>query len=199
MKFILGKKLEMTQIFQGEKVVPVTLVQAGPCVVTQVKRKDKDGYEAVQVGFEKKKENKVKKSEKGKGYKYLRECRGLTSTSEGGVKVGDEIKVDVFEEGDIVKVSGVSKGKGFQGAVKRWGFSGRNRTHGVKHEHRTLGSVGATGPGRVLPGKKMPGRMGAERVTVKNLKIAKVDKDNNLVALKGAVPGRKGTLIEIKG
>lgn len=185
----------MTQVFEGEKVTPVTLVQAGPCVVTQIKQKDKDGYEAVQIGFEKKKENKIKKSEKGKGYKYLKEFRGEL----GEMKVGDEIDVSVFEEGDIVKVAGVSKGKGFQGAVKRWGFAGKSRTHGVKHEHRTLGSVGATGPARVLPGKKMPGQMGAERVTVKNLKVVKIDKENNLIALKGAIPGRKGTLIEIRG
>ena len=184
----------MTQIFENGKVVPVTLIAAGPCFVTQVKVKDKDGYDAVQAGFEKKKINKIKKSEKGKEYKFLKEFRGEA----GGLKVSDEINVSVFQVGDKVKVSGISKGKGFQGAVKRWGFHGRNATHGVKHEHRTLGSVGSTDAARVFPGKKMPGRMGAERVSVKNLTIAKIDVENNLIALKGAVPGRRGTLLEIK-
>ena len=185
----------MSQIFEGEEVIPITLIEAGPCVVTQIKTKEKDGYSAVVVGFEKKKENKIKKSENGKGYKYLKEFQPEPIE----LKVGDEINVSVFEKGDVVKVAGISKGKGFQGAVKRWGFHGRNRTHGVKHDHRTLGSVGATGPARVFLGKKMPGHMGADRVTVKNLKIAKIDKVNNLIAIKGAVPGRKGTLIEIRG
>lgn len=198
MKFIVGKKLEMTQIFEGEEVIPITLVEAGPCVVTQVKTKDKDGYSSVVVGFEEKKESKIKKSEHGKGYKHLKEFR----IDESGIKdyeLGKKMDVSVFEKGDVVKVSGISKGKGFQGAVKRWGFHGRSRTHGVKHDHRTLGSVGATGPARVFLGKKMPGHMGSTRVTVKNLEIAKVDKENNLIAIKGAVPGRKGTLIEIRG
>jgi len=195
MKFIIGKKLEMSQIFEGENVIPITLIEAGPCVVTQVKSKEKDGYISIQVGFEEKKEKKIKKSEKGKGYKHLNEFR----CEDSELKVGDKIDVSVFETGDIVKVSGKSKGKGFQGAVKRWGFHGRNRTHGVKHDHRTLGSVGATGPARVFPGKKMPGHMGSERISTKNLKVVKIDKDNNLIAIKGAVPGHKGTLIEITG
>lgn len=196
MKFIVGKKIEMSQIFDGDDVVPITLIEAGPCVVTQIKTKDKDGYSAVVVGFEKKKDNKIKKSENGKGYKHLKEFR---PEEEIELKIGDMIDVSTFEKGDVVKVSGISKGKGFQGAVKRWGFHGRPRTHGVKHEHRTLGSVGATGPARVFLGKKMPGHMGAERVSVKNLKIVKVDKENNLIAVKGAIPGRRGTLIEIVG
>lgn len=196
MKFILGRKLEMTQIFKEKerKVVPITLITAGPCFITQVKTKDKDSYEALQVGFEKK-ERKIKKSEKGKEFKHLKEFRGEF----GEMKVGDKIDVSVFEVGDKVKVTGISKGKGFQGAVKRWGFHGRNATHGVKHEQRTLGSVGASGPERVFKGKKMPGRMGADRVTVKNLEVAKVDTKNNLIALKGAIPGRRGTLVEIRG
>ena len=113
------------------------------------------------------------------------------------IDLGDEFRVDIFKEGDLVQVAGISKGKGFQGGVKRWGFKGRNQTHGVKHEHRTLGSVGATGPARVLKGKKMPGRAGFQRKVVKNLKVIKIDKENNLIAVKGAVPGRRGTLIEI--
>jgi len=194
MKFILGKKLEMSQIFKDDKVLPVTLIAAGPCFVTQTKAGEKDGYEAIQIGFEKLKEKKVKKPQKGKPFRYLREFKDKIEE----YKIGQRIDVSIFKEGDKVKVSGISKGKGFQGAVKRWGFSGRNATHGVKHEHRTLGSVGSSFPERVLKGKKMPGRMGAERVTTPNLEIAKVDPENNLLAVKGAIPGRRGTLLEIK-
>lgn len=184
----------MTQIFNDKnKVVPVTLIQAGPCYVTQIKNKEKDSYESIQIGFEKLKDKKTGKSQKIKPYKYLREFKG-----DQELKVNDEINVSVFEEGDKVIVSGVSKGKGFQGAVKRWGFHGRNATHGVKHEQRTLGSVGSAYPERVIKGRKMPGRMGADRNTVKNLKIVKIDKENNIIAVKGAVPGHRGTLLEIK-
>ncbi len=194
MSFILAKKIEMTQIFKEDgTVVPVTLLEAGPCFVTQLKTKEKDGYEAAQLGFEKKKEKKIQKSENGKGFKHLVEFGGET----GELKQGSEIKASVFKAGDKVKVSAISKGKGFQGAVKKWGFHGRNASHGVKHEQRTLGSVGATGPGKVFKGKKMPGRMGADRITVKNLEIAKVDEKNNIIAIKGAIPGRRGTLVEI--
>jgi large subunit ribosomal protein L3 len=194
MKFILGSKLGMTQMFDKDgKVVPVTLVEAGPCVVTQIKNKEKDGYESVQVGLNKIiKANKIKKPLAKKPFRFLREFR-----TAGEYKAGDNIDVSVFQEGDIVKVAGVSKGKGFQGAVKRWGFHGRKATHGVKHEHRTVGSIGASFPARIIKGKKMPGRMGADRVTVKNLKIMKVDKDNNLLVIKGAVPGKLGILLEI--
>jgi len=192
MPFILGKQIEMSQIFKEDEVIPVTLIKAGPCFVTQIKDKEKDGYEAVQIGFEKK-ERKIKKSEKGKEFRFLREFG-----KDGDYSVGQEIKVDVFKEGEKVKISAVSKGKGFQGAVKRWGFKGRNATHGVKHEERTLGSVGATGPARVFKGKKMPGRMGSDRITVRNIEIAKIDTDNNIIALKGAVPGHRNSLVEIK-
>lgn len=196
MKFILGKKLEISQIFKDGKVIPVTLVSAGPCFVTQVKTEEKDGYRAIQIGFfkkEKLKVPKIKKTEKGKEFQYLREFKNKIED----YKIGDKIDVSVFKEGDKVKISGISKGKGFQGAVKRWGFSGRDATHGVKHEHRTLGSVGAGGVGKVFKGKKMPGRTGGQRITVKNLEIIKVEPANNLIAVKGAVPGRKGTLLEI--
>ena len=168
-KFILGKKLEMSQIFKDDKVLPVTLVAAGPCFVTQIKKKEKDGYQAVQIGFEKLKLKKVKKPEKEKPFRYLKEFEDKIEE----YKIGQKIDVSIFKEGDRVKVSGISKGKGFQGAVKRWGFSGRGATHGVKHEHRTLGSVGSTDAERVLKGKKMPGRMGTERITVINLKDRK--------------------------
>jgi len=195
-KFILGLKIGMSQMFDGKgEVIPLTLITAGPCKISQIKTKEKDGYEAVQIGFLPKKK-KIKKTEKGKEFKYLREFSNL-SDGEAKYKVGDEINASIFQEGDKVKVSGISKGKGFQGGVKRWGFHGRKATHGVKHEERTLGSVGCSYPQRVIKGKKMPGRMGADRVTVKNLKIVKIDKGNNLLVIKGAVPGRKGTLLEI--
>jgi len=195
MKFILGRKIEMTQVFDEKgNAVAVTLVAAGPCFVCGLKTKEIDGYEAVQLGFEKKKDNKVKKTEKGKEYKVIKEFK-----QEGDMpKVKDEINVSVFEKGDLAVVSSVSKGKGFQGGVKRWGFKGRNQTHGVKHEHRTLGSVGSAGPARVFPGRKMPGRTGFNRKTVRNLEILKIDKENNVLALRGAVPGRRGSLVEIK-
>jgi len=194
MKFILGQKLEMTQIFDEKgNVIPATLIVAGPCQVLQVKTKDKDGYDAIQLGFFKK-TKKIKKTDKNKEFKYVREQKAENKEQ---LKVGDTIDVSVFKEGEKVKISGISKGKGFQGAVRRWGFSGRNATHGVKHEHRTLGSVGSSFPEKVKKGKKMPGRMGSERTTVSNLKIVKVDKENNLLAVRGAVPGVKGALLEI--
>jgi len=194
MKAIIGKKIGMTQIFQNEEVVPVTLVQAGPIEVTQIRDIDKDGYAAVQVGYQKiVKENKIIKTKKHKPFTTLKEFPSAE------VELGNEFDVSVFEEGDIVQVSGISKGKGFQGGVKRHGMHGRKATHGVKHEERTIGSVGSAYPQRVIKGRKMPGRMGADRVTVKNLKIAKVDKENNMLAIRGAVPGRRGTLLEIRG
>jgi len=201
MKLILGKKLGMSQIFDKEgKVTPVTLVEAGPCKVLQVKTKDKDGYDALQVGFVEKK-RKIKKTEKGKEYKYIREFRIVKEdkSSFPPFAVAQVIDASVFTEGDKVKIIGTSKGKGFQGAVKRWGFTGRNATHGMKHEQRTLGSTGSSIPARVIKGRRMPGRMGQDRVTIDNLKIVMVDKENNLLALKGALPGPKGALIQIKG
>ena len=199
MKAILGKKIGMTQIFQNEKVVPITLVQAGPCKVTQVKTKEKDGYEAVQIGFEEiTKQKKITKSRKQKPFRYLKEFRDVGSEASNSLEQGSLVDVSMFEEGDTVRVSGISKGKGFQGGVKRHGFSGRNQSHGVKHEHWTLGSVGSAFPERVIKGRKMPGRMGTERITVKNLKIAKIDKENNILAITGAIPGRRGTLLEIR-
>lgn len=189
--------MEMSQIFdEKNRIIPITLIEAGPCYVTQIKKKDKDGYEAFQIGFIKK-GKKIKKTEKGKEFKHLREERAGKNNQEP--KTGEKIDVSIFQEGDKVKISGVSKGKGFQGAVKRWGFTGRNATHGVKHEQRTLGSVGSSFPERVIKGRKMPGRMGGERVTVKNLKIVKIDKENNILAVRGAIPGAKGTLLEIRG
>lgn len=198
MKFILGLKLGMTQIFDEKGArVSVTLVEAGPCKVLQLKNSKKDGYSSVQVGFAAKKANKIKKSEKGKEFKFIKEFR-LPEGESMNLNAGDMIDVSVFQENDKVKVSGMSKGKGFQGGVKRWGFSGRNSTHGTKHEQRTLGSVGCTIPARVIKGRKMPGRTGYDRITVSNLKVAKIDKDNNILAVRGMLPGRRGTLLEIK-
>jgi len=198
MKFILGLKLGMSQIFDEKgNVIPITVIEAGPCQITQIKTKEQDGYDALQIGFITK-EKKIKKTEKGKEFRYLKEFRILKPET-CNLKPKDIIDVSIFQEGDKVKISGISIGKGFQGAVKRWGFSGRNATHGVKHEHRTLGSIGTSFPERVIKGRKMPGRTGFERKTIKNLKIVKVDKENNLLAVKGALPGKKGTLLEIKG
>lgn len=199
MKFLLGKKIEMSQVFKQGKVVPITLIEAGPCFITQVKTKEKDGYSAVQLGFKEKKPKKIKKTEKNSPYYYLKEWR-ISDTEEEKkekFKKGEKLNLSLFNEGEKIKVSAISKGKGFQGGVKRWGFSGRDATHGVKHEHRTVGSVGASGPGRVFKGKRMPGRTGFTRTTIKNLEIIKIDSENNLLALKGAIPGRRGTLVEI--
>jgi large subunit ribosomal protein L3 len=188
----------MSQMFDEQgNVIPCTLIEAGPCEVLQIRTRDKDKYEAVQIGFEKKTKN-IKKTDKGKEYKHIKEYRAVEQDIKD-IKQGDMIDVSVFEQGDKVKVSGMSKGKGFQGGVKRHGFHGRKATHGVKHEERTIGSVGSAYPQRVIKGRKMPGRMGYDRTTVKNLKIVKIDKENNLIAVKGAVPGRRGTLLEIRG
>jgi len=196
MKFILGQKIGMSQMFdKNGKLTPVTLILAGPCYVLQKKTMEKEGYEALQVGFNKiEKKDKIGKSMKGKEYKNIKEVRD----GEASLNVGDEINASTFAEGDEVKVSGMSKGKGFQGGVKRHGFHGRRATHGVKHEHRTIGSTGSRFPQHVIKGRRMPGRMGYDRTSVKNLKIMKVDKDSNLLVLKGAVPGRTGALLEIR-
>ena len=196
MKFILGKKIGMSQLFdKNGNLTPVTLIASAPCVVLQKKTKEKDGYQAIQIGSEKlEKKSKIKKTMKGKEYRYVREERSAEE-----LNMGDKIDVSVFAEGDNVRVSGVSKGKGFQGGVKRHGFHGRNRTHGAKHESRQIGSTGQRFPQHVIKGRKMPGRMGSDRITVKNLQIMKVDLENNMLAVKGAVPGRNGALLEVRG
>ncbi len=198
MPFILGKKLKMSQIWKDNKVAPVTIVQAGPIVVTQIRTKEKDGYEAVQVGFDatKKRLNKTMKEHlKDLGnFRYLKEFKVQSSK----FKVGEIIDVSQFQEGDKVKISGLSKGRGFQGVVKRHGFRGGPKTHGQKNRLRAPGSIGATAPQRVMPGRKMPGRMGQERVTIKNLKIVGVDKENNILMIKGAAPGTRSTILEIQ-
>lgn len=208
MKFILGTKQEMSQVFDEQgKVVPVTLIKAGPISILQIKKKEKDGYTSAQFGYGERKLKNIKKPQKGHmksfiakngyGARFVKEFR-LQEDEIDKYNSGDEITVDVFQEGDKVEVSGISKGKGFQGVVKRHGFHGGPRTHGQKHSEREPGSIGSVWPQRVLKGKRMAGRMGSDRVTVKGLKIVKIDKENNILAVKGAVPGHCGTLLEIK-
>lgn len=199
MKFILGKKIKMDQIFDEKgTVVPITLIEAGPCYITELKEKEKHGYSACQIGFVKKEKN-IKKTEKNKQFKHLKEFRLDEENLKQYNQLGKTIDLSVFKEGEKVDVSGCSKGKGFQGAVKRWGFAGRGASHGVKHEARTLGTTGGAFPERVIKGRKMPGRTGNERKTIKKLEIVKIDQKNNLLAVKGAVPGHRGTLLEIRG
>lgn len=202
MKVILGEKINMSQLFGKEgNVIPVTLVKAEPNVILGARIKEKDGYEAVKVGFGKRKEKNIKKPQRNffkelGNFRYIREFR-----MDNALERGQKIDVSIFQEGDVVKISGISKAKGFQGVVKRHGFHGAPATHGTKHAHREPGSIGGGGRagGRVVKGMRMAGRMGGERVTVKNLKIVKVDPENNLLAVRGAVPGRRGTLLEIRG
>ncbi len=200
-KFILGKKEEMSQVFDEKgAALPVTVVNAGPIVVIGIKVKDKDGYDAIQVGYGERKSKNINKAQKGQ-FKELGNFEKIKEfkVDIDGVNVGDKIDISVFEEGDNITVSGVSKGKGFQGAVKRHGFHGGRRSHGQKHSEREVGSIGATGPQRVFKGTRMGGRMGSDRVTVKNLKIVAIDKENNKILISGAVPGRRGTFLEIRG
>jgi large subunit ribosomal protein L3 len=200
-KFILGQKIGMSQMFDANgKIVPVTLIEAGPCEVLQIKNKAKDGYTAVQFGFEKiEKQNRIKKPQAKKPFKFVRESRE-TEEEIKNFELGKKIDVTIFKEGDKVKISGISKGKGFQGVVKRYNFKGRaSVSHGTKHELRTPGATGSSVPEHINKGRRMAGRMGAERVSFKNLKIQKVDLENNLIVIKGAVPGRRGTLLEIRG
>jgi large subunit ribosomal protein L3 len=201
MKFILAKKLNMSQIFDEKgKVIPVTILETGPVKIIQIKTKEKDGYAAIQIGFGKKKN--ISKPLKGHlknidNFRWLKEFRVNEDKNIEGYKVGDEIKVDVLNEGDTVNIRGLSRGKGFQGVVKRHGFHGKDATHGVKHAHRQPGSIGATTPQHVIKGKKMAGRTGGENITVKKVKVIKVEPQKNLLYLKGAIPGKRGTLIQI--
>ena len=202
-KAILATKVGMTQIFNDEGVlVPVTVLQAGPCVVTQVKTEENDGYKAVQVGFVDKREKLVNKPQKGHfdkaGVSYKRYVRELRLENAEEYSVKDEIKADIFAAGDKVDATAISKGKGYQGAIKRHGQHRGPMAHGSKF-HRHQGSNGsATTPGRVFNGKGMPGHMGHVKVTVQNLAVVKVDAENNLILVKGAVPGPKKCLVTIK-
>ena len=202
-KGLIGKKIGMTQIFDAAgNVIPVTVVEAGPCIVTQKKTMENDGYEAIQVGFGDVKVNRVNKPMKGHfdksdvaPKKTLKEFR-LEDIS--AINVGDVLKADTFEVGDVVDVKGTSKGHGTSGAIKRWNFARLRMTHGTGPNHRHAGSLGAcSSPSRVFKGKKMAGHYGHETVTIQNLKIAKVDAENNLIAIKGAIPGPKGGIVVI--
>ena len=202
-KAILATKVGMTQIFNDEGVlVPVTVLQAGPCVVTQVKTEENDGYKAVQVGFVDKKEKHANKPQKGHfdkaGVSYKRYVREFRFENAEEYSVKDEIKADIFAAGDKIDATAISKGKGFQGAIKRHGQHRGPMAHGSKF-HRHQGSNGsATTPGRVFKGKGMPGHMGHVQVTVQNLEVVRVDADNNLILVKGSVPGPKKSLVTIK-
>ncbi len=201
MKFILGTKQNMTEYFTEDgAVTPVTVVAAGPITVTRVFEKGKDGYDSVQVGFGIQKKERVTKSRagamKGAFYKNLKEFR-LKLSDKVEAKEGDVIDVSAFAPGDTVAVSSISKGKGFQGVVKRHGFHGGPRTHGQKHSEREPGSIGGGLRTHVPKGMRMAGRMGSDRITQKNLKVVFVDKENNLMLIKGAIAGRKGTLVEV--
>lgn len=202
-KAILATKVGMTQIFNEDGVLtPVTVLQAGPCVVTQVKTVDNDGYSAVQVGFVDKREKLITKPVKGHfdkaGVSYKRYVREFRLDNAETYSVKDEIKADVFAAGDKVDATAISKGKGFQGAIKRHGQSRGPMAHGSKF-HRHAGSNGsATTPGRVFKGKKMPGQMGNKKITIQNLEVVKIDVENNLILVKGAVPGPKKSLVTLK-
>ena len=202
-KAIIGKKIGMTQIFdETGKVTPVTVIEAGPCVVVQKKTMETDGYEAVQMGYGDLKPNRVNKPMKGHSVKgdvapkkHLKEFRMDDCAA---LNVGDIIKADVFEAGDYVDVSGISKGKGFAGVIKRYNNHRLKETHGTGPVARQSGSMGACStPSRIFKGKKMPGQMGAEKVTVQNLTVVKIDAENNLIAVKGAIPGPKKGIVTV--
>ena len=202
-KALIGRKIGMTQIFDEEgKVIPVTVIEATPCTVTQIKTVEQDGYQAVQLGFGDVKEKKLTKPAKGHftkvnvtPKKHLREFR-LDSIE--GLTVGQELKADVFTVGDKLDIQGTSKGKGFQGVIKRHGQHRGPMGHGSMY-HRRPGSMGSTStPGRVFKGKKLPGHMGVDTITIQNLKVVKVDLDKNVILVKGSVPGNKGSILKIK-
>ncbi|HDY67736.1 MAG: 50S ribosomal protein L3 [Candidatus Scalindua sediminis] len=200
---LLGKKLGMTQVYNDQgAVIPATLVQAGPCNILQIKGQEKDGYSAIQIGFEDRKKKRATKAETGhclkaktSAKKWVREIRDDADTE---YQLGQSLTVDIFEGVEKVDVTGTSKGRGFAGVVKRWGFRGGPASHGST-KHRTLGSIGAgTDPGRVFKGKKMSGRMGGVRITVRNLDVVKIDKSRNLLVIRGAIPGPNGGYIIIR-
>ncbi|NOK86025.1 MAG: 50S ribosomal protein L3 [Chloroflexi bacterium AL-W] len=205
MKGIIGKKVGMTQVFdESGNVIPVTVIQAGPCFVTHVRSADRDGYVAVQLGFEEANPKRLTQGELGHlrrnnlpALRYLREFR--LRDNDLDVEEGTEVKVDVFEKGERVDIIGTSKGRGFAGTIKRHNFRRQPKTHGQSDRERAPGSVGMCAtPGRTLPGKKMAGRMGNERVTIKNLEVVIVDAERNLLAVRGSIPGAKNGLVMIK-
>ncbi len=202
-KGIIGRKLGMTQLFDEKgKVIPVTVISAGPCVVVQKRTMEKNGYEAVQLGFSDIPERKLNKPQKGvfekvqvSFKKYLKEFR-LDDCS--ALNVGDVITADTFEVGEKVDITGITKGHGFSGAIKRWGLHRLRMTHGTGPVHRQSGSMGVIDPARIFKNKKMAGQYGNEQVTMLNLEIVKIDPDNNLIAVKGAVPGAKGGIVYLR-
>jgi large subunit ribosomal protein L3 len=204
MKFILGTKERMTQVFDTHGVAhPVTILRVTPAKVTQVKGKEKDGYEAVQIASGAQKAHRVNKAQTGHlggAFKHVMEFKPRSGKDESvsGFAKDATIDVSVFAEGDMVTVSAISKGKGFQGVVKRHGFRGGSASHGTKDVLRAPGSIGATGPQRVFKGVRMAGRMGGERITVKNLTVIAVNKEESILLVSGAVPGRRGTLVEVR-
>jgi large subunit ribosomal protein L3 len=206
MKGMIGKKVGMTQIFDAQgNIVPVTVIEAGPCYVTQIRNNERDGYVAVQLGYGDQKPKRMSKGQLGHlqknnlpALKYLREFR---VKGDGAVELeeGSEIKVDVFEQGDLVDVIGISKGRGFAGTIKRHNFNRQPKTHGQSDRERAPGSIGmCAAPGRTFKGMRMGGRMGNDRVTMQNLEIAVIDADKNLLAVKGSVPGSKGGIVMIR-
>jgi len=202
MKGILGKKVGVTQIFdETGNIIPVTVIEAGPCFVTQVKTEERDGYQAIQLGFEEIKPKRLTKGQLGHLRKSdlppLRHLREIRVDDVSGYEEGQKIRVSIFDIGDLVDVTGISKGKGFAGVVKRHGFKGGPKTHGQSDRHRAPGSIGHI-PGRVSKGKRMAGHMGNEQVTVQNLRVALVDPERNLLAVKGAVPGARNGLLLIR-
>ncbi len=202
-KAIIGKKVGMTQIFDAEgQMVPVTVLEAGPCKVVQIKNQEVDGYNALQIGYKQVKESKVTRPIKGHfdrvNVDYMKVLREFKLEDTSAYEVGQEIKADLFEVGDKIDVTGTSKGKGFAGVIKRHGQSRGPMKHGSKY-HRSPGSMGgSSSPSRVRKGKKLPGQMGSERVTVQNLEVVRVDADRNLLLVKGAVPGIRGSVVTIK-
>ncbi len=202
-KGLIGRKVGMTQIFDEKgNVIPVTVIEAGPCIVAQVKTIETDGYNAIQLGFGDVKEKHINKPERGHFAKanlaYKKHLREFRIEDIQSVKVGDEIKADIFQEGEKIDVQGISKGKGFQGVIKRHGQHRGPMGHGSMY-HRRPGSMGSTStPGRVFKGKKLPGHMGVQKITIQNLEIIKVDMDKNVLLVKGSVPGPKGAILKIK-
>lgn len=206
MKGILGRKVGMTQVIrESGEVVPVTVIEAGPCYITQVRTEERDGYRALQLGFEETKRKHLTKGQLGHLEKndlpplrHLREFR-LSSKDKTEYNIGDVVEADVFEPGERVDVVGISKGRGFAGVVKRHGFAGGPATHGQSDRHRAPGSIGAcASPGRVWKGMRMPGHMGARRVTSQNIEVVVVDPERNLLAVSGSVPGTRGGLVQVK-
>jgi len=204
MKGIIGRKLGMTRIFNEDgKVVPVTVIEAGPCPVVQIRTKDRDGYDAIQLGFGERKEQRTNKPLMGhfkkSGVQPATLLREVRVDDASAVEVGSRVKADIFEVGERVKITGFSKGKGFQGVVKRWGFGGGPDSHGSK-THREAGSIGQCAtPAKVWKNRKMPGHTGNRRITVKNIEVINVDAENNLIAVRGAVPGHVKSYVMVTG